>query len=267
MSAPEHSYLVAATPRSGSTLLCELLAGTGIAGRPAEYFEQLHATGLPRQPRQYFEGLEDPEVLNLLAPTVPGTPVSPEAFRERFEGALAQGTTANGVFAAKVMWGYLPDLLLGLRSRFGADGRRAPDTLAFAFPGLRYVQVLRRDKVGQAVSLWTAVQTAQWRDDGRREPATAHAPEYAFRAIDHLVEQLTAQERAWTRWFAAAGIEPVTVVYEELAASPREVVHGALAGLALEPADVPIPRMQRQAGARSQEWVERYVAERDRVAV
>jgi len=38
MSSPEQSYLVAATPRSGSTLLCELLASTGVAGRPAERF-------------------------------------------------------------------------------------------------------------------------------------------------------------------------------------------------------------------------------------
>ena len=34
MSAP--SYLVCATERSGSTLLCELLAGTGVAGRPED---------------------------------------------------------------------------------------------------------------------------------------------------------------------------------------------------------------------------------------
>src|SRR4051794_16330016 len=157
MTYPEQSYLVAATPRSGSTLMCELLAGTGVAGRPAEYFEPLHATGLPRQPRQYFEGLEAPEVLDLLAPTVPGATVTPEAFRERYDAALREGTTPNGVFAAKVMWGYLPDLLLGLHSLPGHEHHRGADALAAAFPGLRHVQVLRRDKVGQAVSLWTAV--------------------------------------------------------------------------------------------------------------
>ena len=48
---PAHSYLVCATERSGSTLLCELLAGTGVAGRPEEYFEFLSATGHVRQPR------------------------------------------------------------------------------------------------------------------------------------------------------------------------------------------------------------------------
>ena len=44
------SYLVCATPRSGSTLLCEALAVTGVAGRPYEFFEALPATGVPRRP-------------------------------------------------------------------------------------------------------------------------------------------------------------------------------------------------------------------------
>ena len=53
------SYLVCATQRSGSTLLCELLRATEVAGVPDEYFETLRETGLARQPRQYFE---DPTV-------------------------------------------------------------------------------------------------------------------------------------------------------------------------------------------------------------
>ena len=53
------SYLVCSTQRSGSTLLCELLRATDVAGVPDEYFEGLRETGLPRQPRQYFE---DPSV-------------------------------------------------------------------------------------------------------------------------------------------------------------------------------------------------------------
>src|SRR4051812_39199959 len=74
MAPVDLSYLVCATPRSGSTLLCELLSATGVAGRPQEYFEHLYATGLPRQPREYFEGVADPGVLTLLAPSEPGEP-------------------------------------------------------------------------------------------------------------------------------------------------------------------------------------------------
>ena len=262
---PTNAYLVCATPRSGSTLLCELLKSTGIAGHPDEFFEDLQATGRPHQPRQYFDGVDDPELLDLLAPTEPGEPITEAAFRATFVRALEQGTTPNGVFAAKVMWGYLPDLLRGLRALPQTDGLRAADALAAAFGDPRYVQVVRRDKVAQAASMWTAVQTAQWRDEG--DGAGAHEPVYAFTGIDHFVEQLAAQERAWTRWFAGAGIDPLVVVYEDLVQAPRKGAHDVLAGLGLEPADVPTPRMRQQSGARSATWIARYHEDRDRVQV
>jgi trehalose 2-sulfotransferase len=47
---PVRSYLVCATPRSGSTLVCQALKGTGVAGRPEEYFEALEHSGRPRRP-------------------------------------------------------------------------------------------------------------------------------------------------------------------------------------------------------------------------
>ena len=36
------SYMICATPRSGSTLLCEALRNTGLAGYPDEYFGPMH---------------------------------------------------------------------------------------------------------------------------------------------------------------------------------------------------------------------------------
>src|SRR2546423_6871003 len=54
---PRRCYLVCATPRSGSTLLCEGLESTEVAGRPREYFEELKETGVSRRPREYFGGL------------------------------------------------------------------------------------------------------------------------------------------------------------------------------------------------------------------
>jgi len=49
--------LICATQRSGSTLLCELLKQTGVAGRPEEYFEAQFETGVPPHPRRFLEGL------------------------------------------------------------------------------------------------------------------------------------------------------------------------------------------------------------------
>ena len=64
-AGPALSYLICATPRSGSTLLCSALEDTGIAGHPEEHFEVLLETGQPRQPRDYFQRSNDPEHLKL----------------------------------------------------------------------------------------------------------------------------------------------------------------------------------------------------------
>src|SRR6476660_2596165 len=94
------SYLVCATQRSGSTLLCELLKGTEVAGVPDEFFEGLRATGHPRQPRQYFEQDEYSDIAERLAPTDIGVPEAPGDFEGWFPYALQRGTTPNGVFGA-----------------------------------------------------------------------------------------------------------------------------------------------------------------------
>ena len=70
---PMLSYLVCATQRSGSTLLCELLRATEVAGVPDEYFERLRDTGQPRQPRQYFEDPSVQDVAERLAPSLAAT--------------------------------------------------------------------------------------------------------------------------------------------------------------------------------------------------
>jgi LPS sulfotransferase NodH len=242
------SCLVCATPRSGSTLLCALLAGTGVAGRPQEFFERLAHSGLPRQPREYFAGVEDPELLAHLAPTDPGAPDGADPIPP----ALAEGTTPNGVFGAKLMWTHLLDLAARLD--------RPPDAalLSERFPDPSYVHVTRGDKVAQAVSLWRAVQTRAWRAGDVKEEGTAT---YHGGAIGHLVAQLSEQDEAWRAWFAANGIRPLTIAYEDLATDAEAAV-AVLDHLGVGPAAIPEPPLRRQGDDRSARWAERYRMQR-----
>src|SRR3954469_9702243 len=97
------SYLVCATPRSGSTLLCETLSKTGVAGNPLEFFEAVPETGVPRRPLDYLAGLEESEVLALVEPARPGgaPPYSDvrgwASYDEPLEWVRREGTTPNGV--------------------------------------------------------------------------------------------------------------------------------------------------------------------------
>ena len=228
--------IVCATQRSGSTLLCELLKATGVAGIPNEYFQHFKDSGLADQPRQYLAGVSDPAVLDLLPPLEPGVP---EAGFD-FDAVRRAGTTPNGVFAAKIMWSHTPDLWRRLGDR----------SLEDVFGPLRYVQVIRRDKVAQAVSLWTAIQTQAWRDGDTT--ATAE-PVYSAAAITHLVEWLSLGERAWTAWLAHR--DPDVVVYEDFVRDPSPTIE-ILAGV-----PAPAAPLKRQSGSRSSSWAARYASE------
>jgi LPS sulfotransferase NodH len=74
---PERSYLVCATPRSGSTLVCHALTETGVAGHPEEYFEALRHSGRPRRPEEYFLGVEDQSIRDHLGERSIGSEPAP----------------------------------------------------------------------------------------------------------------------------------------------------------------------------------------------
>jgi LPS sulfotransferase NodH len=270
VTTTRRSYLVCATPRSGSTLLCHLLDRTGIAGHPEEYFEALRHSGIPRRPHEYFDPGRHANIIERLAfrempdseDRAPHPLWTPETYDRYLSWALTQGTTPNGVFGAKLMWGYLGDFAALVRGVDGFAGLPLPQLLDSAFPDLRYVQVTRRDKVRQAVSLWKAVQTQAWRRDrdSADRPAAAE-PVFSFRAINYLVRLLTAHDASWDAYFLGLGSEPVKVTYEELAEAPDAVVRRVLEALDIAaPDDLELgpPQLSVQADTRSEEWVRRF---------
>jgi LPS sulfotransferase NodH len=267
MTTPMLSYLVCATPRSGSTLLCHELDRTGVAGHPEEYFEALHKSGLPRRPHEYFDPERHANIVERLAfremPEGAATPSPlwhPDTYGEYLAWALEEGTTPNGVFGAKLMWGYLGDFAELLRGIEGMSERTLPDLLSRSFPGLRYIQITRQDKVRQAVSLWKAVQTQAWRHEPGEGSTNGMQPVFSFRAINYLVRLLTAHDASWDAYFLGLGYEPLKITYEELAESTDGVIRRVLEHLGIpEPADfvVQAPALTVQADEVSEEWVRR----------
>jgi trehalose 2-sulfotransferase len=275
---PERSYLVCTTPRSGSTLVCQALKATGVAGRPEEYFEALRKTGRPRRPEEYFIGVDDQSIIDHLGERgiaddpQPRSPLwSRTAYDRYLEWAMDVGTTPNGVFAAKLMWGYFDDFSGLLRNvpRF----RDVPlaDLLPAVFPDLTFVRVVRANKIRQAVSLWKAVQTATWREEERADHP--EAPPYKsfledhrtglrfhYRAIEHLLQQILIEEASWDAFFEHCGIAPVLVLYENFAADPQTSTINVLERMGIDP---PLdfefqPLMKRQSDLLNDDWARRY---------
>jgi trehalose 2-sulfotransferase len=266
---PHTSYLICATPRSGSTLLCEALTNTGIAGRPEEFFQARKETGVIRRPLEYFEGTDTTEIAAILGESVGSedllmSPTSEENFADYLARVMQQRTTPNGVFGAKVMWGYFVGLLSNLARIPAYKDLAEPDLLPTVFPNLHYIWLTRRDKVGQAVSLWKAIQTWTWNHEitttTTSKPSVRQLT-FHYGAIDHLAQQIVADEVAWRQYFTDHGIEPFTVVYEELTGAYEETARSLLHYLGISvPENMQFAnrRMKQQADTLSKEWVERY---------
>jgi LPS sulfotransferase NodH len=253
LPAPQRAYLVLATARSGSTLLCEALRQTGVAGRPLEHFEVLEPTSLPRQPREYFHGVKDPEILNLLPPLQPGSP-RVEIPAQWWARIVRAGTGDNGVWGGKLMWAHTGDLLHRTRRLDGLAHADLATTLRTLLRNPELIFVVREDKVPQAVSLWRAVQTQTWRVSAAPDQSV-----YRFGGIDHLRRQLQADEDEWRAWLASNNLHHYEVRYSELAADPAVVIDGVLRFLGL-PSEAPAqPPLERQGDSRSAQWAQRYV--------
>ncbi len=233
---PGWSYLLCGTPRTGSTLLCSLLTSTGVAGRPESYFR-------------------DPDQRAWAARF--GVSVADDGsfdYRAFVASAVRAGSTPNGVFGARIMWGTMEVLVGGLRSCTGVE--RDLDVLIDAFGQLRLVHLQRGDVAGQAVSWARAEQTSYWQDGD----VPAARPAFDYEQISELVHTIENHNAAWSAWFAAQGLQPQVVMYEDLVADPRGAVLDILGhlGLELPPGWRPKSIPRQQADEVNADWLRRY---------
>jgi glutamate-1-semialdehyde 2,1-aminomutase len=223
ITPPRICYAVCATPRCGSSLLCELLCNTGIAGAPTEFF--------------------DPEMQEKFR-LAWGLP----SFDAYLQTLLEKKTGPNGVFGFKVHWEQY-ERFLG-----GRDARAL-------FPNLHIILMTRNDRLGQAISFWRAVQSNQWASG---DVASGREVRYDREQIQAFLTKIETEEHTWEALFAATGIEPIRVVYEELVADPVTHVRRVLGALSVQvPEDlrIPPPTLQKQADALSERWRGRFLAE------
>lgn len=247
---PKSCFFVCHTLRSGSTLLCDALSTTGVAGHAEEYFPERCSDG------EIFvttgAALKDPDTWRSDWASTP--------FEQCMDRVLTSGTTPNGVFASKVKWFNMPYLSEMLGTPPERSGLSLAERLDSRFPNLRYVWVTRRDKVRHAVSLVKARQSAQWKAMSA-PPHRSDAVDYNFNVVDLALRRIVHEECAWEEYFTHTGITPSTVVYEDLVRNYASTVRRLLEDLEIElPSEYafPAPRVHKQADAVSEEWVERY---------
>jgi trehalose 2-sulfotransferase len=235
VSEPITSLFVCGVPRSGTSFLAHLLASTGVAGHPSEWFW-----------RDDFER-------NSRAWGV-------TSWDEYLDRALERATTPNGALGAKVMWGHLGELLFRLRMRTRSYEAADLAVLEAVFPSPRFVWIIREDKVAQAVSWAKAIQSGSW---AAHQPVTGEV-EFDFEQVDWLHHEVRIHDGSWRRWFEGHGVEPFHLTYEELCAEGEGTILRVLAWLGLEPlpgaAIGPGSELRKQADDVDAEWAARYRA-------
>lgn len=266
MSHPSRAYIVCSTQRSGSTYLCHLLASTGVAGNPQEYFEARAETGSPPLPGYFLAGLprtgagirDDPRPTD--APDYSDLR-SVDGWEAHLRRTFQVGATDNGVFAAKLMWNQLPDLQQHAAALPGLAGLSGLDLLDTLFGNPRYVWMRRLDKVRQAISMWRALQTRTWRLEHPTAGTQTPTLRYSFEGIEHLRRRLTADDEAWGRYFRQCAVEPLELYYEtDVEPDPAGGVGRVLAHIAVDPPRgwKPELRMVRQSDELNDAWLSAY---------
>lgn len=218
------SYVVASSPRCGSTYLCRLLTQTGLLGAPSEIFN-------------------------------PGSDL--RAFRNRFKSSTpaeyvasltSRRTSRSGVF--------------GLKSHFNDFEKfvdQYPALLEVLSP-VTYIYISRRDRVAQAVSMVRALQTKQWVS---QQQGTEKAQlRYDRELIAKSMKAIDVLEAGWLRWFEANDIPPFHVTYEDLLADPEATVRSIVELLEVQDAErdemEEVPFVEKQGDETNEEWIERF---------
>lgn len=250
--AKYQSYIICTSPRSGSTLLCKLLAATGISGNPGSYF---HRPSLSEWLSSFNLNLE---------PTLSET----DMLEAIFQAAIAKGSLDTGVFGLRLQrhsFDFFMEKLRILHPGHANDRER----VEAAFGRTLFIHLTRLDKVEQAVSCVKAEQTGLWHvaPDGTELERVAPAKEPVYDAADirATYERFTAFDLGWQNWFEEQGIAPLRITYHALSADPAGHVRIILETLGLDgnAANGVVPGVAKLADAINRDWVMRFRAELD----
>jgi LPS sulfotransferase NodH len=237
---PIHCYIVAATYRSGSTLLCESLAATDLAGDPKEYFHRLNETSLARE-----------DYLEFVRQTIRDT------------------AAPNGVFGAKFLWHHVAYLCDKVRAypEFHGRGMSSYETLATLFANPHYIRITRRDKLGQAISMAKARQTGVFHQFEGKERTPQREPVFDAGAIEYYLRKSRLDDLAWQVYFDKFEIAPFEVEYETFLTRREEITREILDFLG-----IPVPAgfrlgeasIKRTSDDVNKEWRRRFLELQER---
>lgn len=220
------SYVIASSPRSGSTFLSRSLALTGLMGAPSEVLN-------PGYDLRFLK--------NRFRATSPADYIAK---------LVAHRTSRNGVFGMKAHF-----------QNFEAFLAEYPPLLDVLAP-VTFIYLTREDKVAQAVSMARALQTDQW--SSRVKRGARPTLQYDRELIENCLKEVALQDAGWKRWLETHKLERFELTYESLIADPAATLAAILEFLGVqedEPDVVDFPVIEKQGDDTNTEWIGRFAWE------
>jgi LPS sulfotransferase NodH len=237
--AGARTYVLASTPRSGSTLLARMLWDHGGAGAPKEYLNPMQ---LRDWEVRFGSRLSRARHALLVGPAagIVGRRWSTGRIA-RHLARVRERRSSGGWFGLKLHWHHLVQHL---------DGRPPEDLLG----PITWIRIRRADRLAQAVSWEIALQTGRWVDTQQswRQPIYLRA---------RVEARLLALQAAAAGWDEVIGSQPcLEVDYDALAADPARVVRGVLDHLGVPRRPMPSVPLRRMTHPLAAEWIARHRA-------
>lgn len=236
-------YVIASTPRTGSTLLCRLLWETGLVGAPAEYCNPMQVRDWCLRTGSWRERAAARLWRGPLLPLA-GRGWGPGRRAAHLAAVQERRTGPGGHFGLKIHAHHA-------RRWLGPHLERVPELLGAP----RWVRIRRADLDGQAISWVRALQSGRWTATQRE----AVRPRFDRRALELAADRIRHHEAWWDARLAPRVV--LELDYAELIAAPEPTVRRALDWLGVADASRvaigPMP-LARQADALSAAWRRRW---------
>ncbi len=232
-SDPHSKYIIAFTPRSGSSYLCDLLKNVKRFGMPDEL---LHGEFIPN-----------------IMENIPGR--TPDEF---IRNVLRRQKSKNGVSGLKASW-----------FQFELFAQAMEDPVRLKDKDYRYIYLTRRDAFSQAVSLYRATATSVFHTNVPISPEAIHrleTLEYDFAEISRWYDHIAVQERGWQEYFYENRIFPLCITYEDIEQDALQVLQRIATFVEVAPHGIAMPEQpsvfEKLGDTRNVEWAYRFAMER-----
>jgi len=227
---PRSRYIIAITPRSGSTYLCDMIAKTKRLGIPQEVLGQL-------------------SIGNRLK-NIPGR--TPD---EYIRNAVRVKRTANNISGLKASWFQFQNFTAAMHDHAYLSG-------------FKYIYLTRRDLAAQAVSLYKATASSVFhtnKQHSEQELNQLNALEYDYDAIKNWYDHIVVQEKGWQHYFYKNRIFPLCLSYEDIEDDVLVVLKRIADYIGVKPENISIPEepsaFTKISDHRNAEWSRRFTLE------